>query len=132
MAGLYSYRFIATDVGGSFLTWSVPVGQRAVVKCVTAYNATETDGALDMYVGGVVALHVVVPALKTVVQTGLQLVAFGGEGITLYVQRNAIHTSVHGYLLHDTTRHSEDPLEVTEAPPPKGWANIEGEVPSGS
>src|SRR5437764_1357426 len=98
MAGwpVYSEMFLqSNDVG--WKTYTCPPGHRAVVKNVLIANALSAGAAVIVVVGDAPVYQATIPALSTVVLSGLVLPLYAGKQIATNTPDVAVHVSVGGF-----------------------------------
>lgn len=96
--GIYSTRF-HLGAAGAYSDYTVPAGFVAVFKCFTCWNGSATVQAASLTLAGFIIWTTNVPAHDGVTQSGLQIVARGGELVRAFLggTAGAVHSS--GYLL---------------------------------
>jgi hypothetical protein len=119
---VYSERFLAFNDQGMWRSYTVPVGKRAVVRCVTISNSHDAAGQYVVGLPGFNLLYGAVQAASTVDFSNLRHVLYGGESLSGYVYGPAMSCAVSGYLLEDVSAGrapAEDtPAQVLEDVPP--------------
>lgn len=100
MAGpwVYSERFIR-GVGPNTLTYTVPVGKRAVVKCLLIANTDAQATNVGILIAGTQAWFGSVPGLSSANASGLMIVAYAGELVSVAIGRAGCTAFLSGYLL---------------------------------
>jgi hypothetical protein len=92
----YSQRFVAgTD---QILSYGVPAGKRAIVKCITAYNPNPSTGGVSLFIGDTPVLSRPVAAGTGLDLSGLHVVFYSGELVRLNVL-GGLFGQASGYLL---------------------------------
>jgi hypothetical protein len=96
--GVYSTRFIFGITRPS-LQYTVPAGHKAVVKCITAYNALGTAANAALDIGGTWIWVASVPGLTSVLQSNLTIVVNAGETMNLAGPQDKMYVHASGFLL---------------------------------
>lgn len=96
--GVYSERLIGFT-SGTERTFVVPAGRRAIVKMVTANNATAAAIQAVVQIAGVAVCVLSVPVNDGRSVLGMHAVAYEGESIRAVLSSAPGSMSVHGYLL---------------------------------
>jgi hypothetical protein len=114
----YSERFVGIMGVDGYHTYLVPVGKRAVVKCITA-GSFSGAGDVYVYIAGVIVFQKHFLATESAVASALQLVAYAGEAVTVFYSTTALTAHVDGFLLEDPggMRAERRPPIHTEQPP---------------
>jgi hypothetical protein len=79
---VYSERFLAFNDQGMWRSYTVPVGKRAVVRCVTVSNSHDAAGQYVVGLPGFNLLYGAVQAASTVDFSNLRHVLYGGESLS--------------------------------------------------
>ena len=104
MPGLYSERFLTVAAAGVDVSWTVPVGQRAVVRCIVLVNTTAAAILAIVGYGSGYLHHGPIPAATTLVYGELRVPIYGGETIGGYVATGGATVTIAGYLFSDPSR----------------------------
>jgi hypothetical protein len=99
MAGVYSTRFLISGGSPVGVSYTVPAGKKAVVKCVTCLNGSSTATQVYLYIADSAIWSVNVPGLVGALASGIMLVANSGEKIAAAAGHSNCGFSIHGYLL---------------------------------
>jgi hypothetical protein len=99
VAGVYSTRFFAVSVGAAAVSYQIPAGKRAVIKCATAVNSGAASAVAYLYITGANLWIATVPGKGSSLATGLMIVVNAPE--LIYVATDGATLSLHasGYLL---------------------------------
>jgi hypothetical protein len=96
--GVYSERFVYNRAAGT-VTYVVPPGRRAVVKCVSSYNNDASTRFVTIDLAGTTVWRASVPGGQGVFGAGLMIVAYEGEGLALTNEVAGQRSALSGYLL---------------------------------
>jgi hypothetical protein len=122
---VYTETFLRTNVSGAWVAWTVPVGKRAIVRDIRAMNGGTTQGHVDYRLAGVVFARLVTPATASASERDVQLVAYGGEQLSVFLELASQTAYVSGYLFDDPTSALGPPPGVQTLPgdtdPPPVW-----------
>lgn len=106
---VYTTQFVrTTPAAGATVTYTVPAGERAVVKAVDLVNSAAAAGNVQVAVGGVTVVYRVFQAGEREGHSVMTVVAYGGQEIQAYASVAGIRISVAGYLFEDV-QGAEDP-----------------------
>lgn len=106
MSQPYSERFMLgqSAAAGVVDSFTVPAGQRAIIRCVTYADATAlgtgSTGALVLP-GSVFAVIGSPAGAVSVERTELHIIVYGGETMSVFKVGGSLFWSVSGYLLED-------------------------------
>ena len=114
---LYSERFLVYE-GQGLATFTVAIGNRAIIKCVTLINQGSTNGLTRLLVAGRSIWSGSVPASAGLVSPVMAVVAYGGELIQIYNETSGMGVSVSGYLFDDAARGATKPVDPGPGPRP--------------
>ena len=112
---VYSTRFCLNSQSGG-VTYTVPAGQRAVVKSVSAFNTGATTLTVYLNVAGPTVWAADVPAQKGAALGGLLLVAYAGESVVLINQGPDLRSIVCGFLFESPALRRLDEGQVAQEP----------------
>lgn len=100
MAGRpYSERFLTWAGSGFSPNYTVPAGQRAILKSIVSFNAGGTSVQVVLVVQGSNSWSVPVPGGQGAVSPPFMLVLYAGERLQLYQGSSTMWSAVSGYLL---------------------------------
>lgn len=98
---IYSERFVTCTVAQVYVTFNVPLGKRAVIRCFNAVNAGGTTGVSSLIAGGAIVCEAHLLGATQTVYGDLRCVVYGGESISVINTAVGMHVSCHGYLFAD-------------------------------
>lgn len=98
--GIYSTRFVLASAPAS-TSYVVPPGKRAVVKQVTVFNGGGAAAVCALSIAGTGVWAASVPGGNGGLGTGVMLVAYPGESISLYLGAANMGGSVSGFLFEN-------------------------------
>lgn len=102
MAQPYSERFVARSAGPGETSYTVPAGQRAIVRDVEAYSNTPTSSSVYLIIAGLTMwAGTLSGAGASTGQRDLHLVAYAGETVAVYTSGSNTNAMACGYLLAD-------------------------------
>ena len=101
MRTIYTERFICALTPGVLETFIVPVGKRAVLRCVTFVNRSSAAASCYVAVGPGHALLLKAPGGESAVEGDLRVPAYPGEGIGLVMTGTDGSATASGYLFDD-------------------------------
>jgi hypothetical protein len=110
----YSERFILFTSAGGTKAYTVPLGRRAVVRCVTASFFSAAGGTMYLSVAGVTVLYVETGVRSMKSFDEIRIVAYGGENLVASAAGVDVFGQVSGHLFH------EDPTSTKPATPGPG------------
>lgn len=100
MAGRpYSERFVIAAGAGYSPLFTVPVGQRAILKSIVSYNPSGASGQVVLELKGSLVWSVPVPGGQGGVSPAFMLVLYAGETMRLYNGAVGQYSAASGYLL---------------------------------
>ena len=102
--GLYSERFLTVAAAGVDVSYAVPLGKRAVVRCLVLVNTSATPILCICGIGVAYLFHGTLPAATTTVLGELRVPVYGGESIVGYVGSAGATITAAGYLFTDASR----------------------------
>jgi len=108
----YSERFLINFGSGTWSSYNVPAGRRAVVRCLTFVNSDTESHTCIVTVGGATIYSQPLPGLTSVVVGELRVVGYEGEPVNAFSSGPASVVTVSGYLLADPIGRSDDSREV--------------------
>lgn len=119
MALIYSERFVNTSAPGVWVSYVVPAGKRAVLRCVTANNPNSAAGDFYAHVQGVYVVVGPLQAHSSRVEGELRVVVYAGESLGLFVATTGMGGSMSGYLFDDASGRGAPDVEYDlELPQP--------------
>lgn len=101
MAGVYSTRFLLA-IGAGNVSYTVPPGKRAVIKCFTIANGGGSTQFATLVIAGASAWIASVPGNSAQASPGLGVVVNAGEVMTVAHGAAQMYSTVSGYLLDAT------------------------------
>ena len=94
---VYSRRF-ALGTGPADVIYTVPAGYRAIIKCMTAYNAGSGNAGVGVWIGSVPVWSTSIGGTSGTVITNLMIVVNAGEVLKIGPSAN-VNCQVSGFLL---------------------------------
>jgi hypothetical protein len=115
---VYSERFLRLGAAGG-QSFVVPVGQRAIINCITLVNWSGAPRQGQLLLAGTPIWRASVPGnlLSTVEE--LRAVAYGGEELYLGLDGADLYVTVSGYLFADSTSATGPPAFAATLPAPE-------------
>lgn len=100
-ARVYSERFCSVALPGVWAYFNVPVGKRAVVRCISVVVFADASAAAYVAVGPTYLMARPYPAPTSLVLGEFRVPVYGGEKIGCQVVGADTFCSVSGYLFDD-------------------------------
>lgn len=107
---VYSERFLHHQAAG---TWSfiVPAGKRAVITHLDAISAAAQPADVWVKVGPILCEYLQFPVAWVAKHVTMRVVAYQGEEVSMNLSVPALHATLGGYLLEDTSGHTGPPVQ---------------------
>lgn len=116
---LYSVRLLRVVTPGTWTTYTVPPGHRAVVRTISAANRGSGDGFVRAILVDADILYRVIPASSSLVYGEYRHVLYEGETLWGFTDSATCHLVVSGYVFNDEASGREQPpVLVDELPEP--------------
>jgi hypothetical protein len=97
----YSVRFLQTRGANKSVTYTVPSGYRAVVRCISAVNFSTTESNYALFVAGTAVVFWLSRTAFSTDRADLRIVAYAGEQLKITIEGPDIAVHMSGYLLED-------------------------------
>jgi hypothetical protein len=101
VAQAYSERFLLQHGAAGVSYYTVPAGQRAVVKSIVARNYTATPANVFFYLAGYMVWFAVLQANSSTSLNNTMMVAYSGESLQLQTDGTNTNAQVSGFLLRN-------------------------------
>lgn len=118
---VYTERFVACFGAQASVTYTVPVGKRAVVTSVVVTQVSGNVALAQVVIGPAVVYQRMLQAEASTTTLTMRCVAYGGEVIAAFTAAAGIYVSVGGYLFDDALAATGPPPGLSEKPSPGPW-----------
>lgn len=119
---VYSERLLASNNISGYVTWTCPVGKRAVVKTIVIDTGNVTSGFIVVSSGAATVYTHYVQAAKETPVLAVMGVVYGGEQLKIYTTGLGMACSCNGYIFDSPATAAVLPADdvwvVSEGPPP--------------
>jgi hypothetical protein len=113
---VYSERVLVAKTGQVWITWTVPVGKRLIVKSINVSSFGTDGGRVDVNITSVYVGMFVLPAKIGSISFETMAVAYGGEVLGVFQTTHQLHTMISGWLLDDPGNHLGPPASAQQLP----------------
>lgn len=118
MASTYSETFFVLRTKELWTAYTVPVGRRAVLRCVASTNSVASPGVVYVKVNNATCLITAFQGINETKVWDVRLVAYAGQVIQAYHTANGIESVISGYLFADPALSRDAPGNVSESADP--------------
>src|SRR3954463_4983991 len=112
----YSERFVLTSASNAWTDYTVPVGMRAVIKCVTHVNNTTSEFLMLVRAAQFLVLSRLVPGATSVILPDLHITVYGGEAMGVFMYTPNGGACLSGFMFKDDSGRRGPPLSAGTHP----------------
>jgi hypothetical protein len=112
----YSRRFISAEGANFSVVWTVPEGQRAVVRGVSYYVPGQTGAKIFLQAHGIYCWMALAPVTEGSKYEELRLVLYERETLRVDAYGTGWGIHVSGFIFSDEEGRPDDPVRTLELP----------------